>query len=155
MAVNYLTTMTKCFTLRTALLCTLFTFLWSVTGFGQSIFGQWKTIDDNSGKVRSVVEIFEKNGKAHGVIKEIFLEPDEPKNPVCVECTGDRKDQPIEGMEFLTGLEKDGNEWSGGEILDPENGKTYRCKIWREDDKLKVRGYLAFLYRTQTWIRAD
>lgn len=155
MAANYLTTTTKRSALRTFMLYTLFIVLWPVYGVGQSIFGQWKTIDDNSGKVRSIVEIFEKNGKAYGVIKKVFLQPDEPKDPVCVECSDYRKDQPIEGMEILKGLEKEGSEWDNGEILDPENGKTYRCKIWREGDKLKVRGYLAFLYRTQTWISAD
>jgi uncharacterized protein (DUF2147 family) len=136
-----------------------FLFLFLLTGLlspacaqQNSIFGTWKTIDDESGKPRSVVEIYKKDGKAYGVIKEIFLEPDEPKNPVCVECTDHRKDQPIEGMEVITGLERNGSEWSGGEILDPENGKKYRCKIWVEGGQLKVRGYLAFLYRTQTWI---
>lgn len=125
-------------------------------GLGQSgIFGHWKTYDDKSGYARSIVEITKRDGKAYGVIQEVFLQPDEPENPLCIECEDHRKDQPILGMEVITGLEKNGDTWEGGEILDPESGRTYRCKIWLEDGKLKVRGYLAFLYRTQTWIRVD
>lgn len=120
-----------------------------------SIFGKWKTIDDETGKKRSIVKIEERDGKAYGTILELFREPDERQDPICVECTDHRKDQKVIGMEIITGMEKDGDEWEDGEILDPENGKTYDAKIWVEDGKLKVRGYIAFLYRTQTWLPVD
>lgn len=120
-----------------------------------TIFGKWKTIDDDSGKARSIVEIEKRDGKAYGTILELFREPDEPQDPICVECTDHRKDKKVIGMEIITGMEKDGDEWEDGEILDPENGKTYDCKIWVEDGNLKVRGYISFLYRTQTWLPAD
>jgi uncharacterized protein (DUF2147 family) len=55
-------------------------------------------------------------------------------------------------MEIIDGLTRDGDEWNSGTILDPEDGKEYRCKIWLEDGELKVRGYLYFFYRTQSWL---
>jgi uncharacterized protein (DUF2147 family) len=117
-----------------------------------NITGLWKTVDDNTGKVRSVVEIYEQNGKIYGKIKQLFREPHEVQDPVCKECTDHRKDKKVVGMEIISGLKKDGNEYSGGKIMDPENGKSYDCKLWVEDGKLKVRGYIAFIYRTQTWL---
>jgi len=63
--------------------------------------------------------------------------------------------KPIVGMVIINDMEKDEDEWGNGTILDPENGKIYRCKLWVEDGKLMVRGYIAFLYRTQTWLPAD
>jgi len=119
-----------------------------------SVIGQWKTVDDNTGKVRSVVEIYEKNGKVYGKIVKLMREPHEDQDPVCKACTDHRKDKKIVGMEIISGLSKSGKEYSGGQIMDPENGKSYSCKIWIEDGNLKVRGYIAFLYRTQTWLPA-
>ncbi|MGB3464950.1 MAG: DUF2147 domain-containing protein [Cyclobacteriaceae bacterium] len=121
----------------------------------QSIAGKWKTIDDNNGKARSVVEIYEKGGKYFGKVVKLFRDEGEDPNPTCDQCKGPKKGQPIIGMEIITGMEKDGDEYEDGEILDPENGKTYDCKIWIEDGNLKVRGYLLFFYRTQTWLPAE
>ncbi|CAD5257967.1 MULTISPECIES: DUF2147 domain-containing protein [unclassified Imperialibacter] len=118
----------------------------------QSITGQWVTIDDNTGKKRSVVEIYESEGKYFGKIVKLFREPGEEQDPVCDECEDYRKGKKIIGMNIITDMEKEGSELDGGEIMDPENGNIYKCKIWREDDELKVRGYLYFLYRTQTWL---
>ena len=121
----------------------------------QDIFGKWKTIDDNTGKERSIVEITEKDGKAYGKILKLFREPGEELDPICDECSDYRKDKKVIGMTIITDMENDGNEWEDGEILDPENGKVYDCKIWVEDGKLKVRGYVAFFFRTQTWFPAN
>ncbi|MCF8463872.1 MAG: DUF2147 domain-containing protein [Flavobacteriales bacterium] len=117
--------------------------------------GKWKTVDDNTGKTKSVVEIYEKGGKLYGKVLELF-DPPKP-NPVCEEC--DKEDarhmKPIVGLEIIRGLSKDGSEYANGDILDPENGKVYKCKIWVENGKLMVRGYISFLYRTQTWLAAN
>lgn len=127
------------------------------TASAQSVLGIWKTVDDVSGEVKSLVEIYERNGLIYGSVKEI-LDPTAPKNPLCDQCTGEDKDQPIVGLEFIKGLEKDGDEYNGGKILDPENGKLYKCYIELEEiNKLKVRGYIgiALLGRTQYWYRQN
>ena len=115
-----------------------------------SIAGRWTTIDDKSGKPRSVVEITVKDGVASGRIVEIF-DPGR-KDALCGKCSGAKKNRPVLGMSIFEDLTRDGNEWTG-EILDPESGKTYDCKLWLEDGDLMVRGYVAFFYRTQRWVR--
>ena len=121
--------------------------------------GLWKTIDDASGKPRALVRITEANGALQGKIERLFLEPDEPQSPKCMACTDARKDQPILGLTIVSGLKKEADApvWSGGEILDPHNGKVYKSKATLTDGgkKLDVRGYIgiALLGRTQTWVR--
>lgn len=121
--------------------------------------GRWTTIDDETKKPKSVINIYEEKGKLYGKIEKIFPEPNEPENPLCDKCEGGLKNKPIIGMIILRELEKDDDEWSGGKILDPGNGKTYKCKIAVEDGgkKLKVRGYIgmALIGRTQYWVRAE
>ncbi len=123
----------------------------------QSVFGRWKTIDDKTGNAKAIVHVYRQQGKMFGKIEKV-LEKDR-ENAVCKKCEGDKKDQPIVGMEIMAGLEKNGDgEWKGKNLLDPESGTTYRCKIWlnpKNPNELMVRGYIAFLYRTQTWIRAE
>jgi len=119
--------------------------------------GSWKTIDDTTGKPRGLVEITDKNGVYSGRLVKTFGD-DDGKPKLCAKCTDARKDQPIIGMTILSGLRKTGdNEWSGGEILDPENGKIYKSKMSLSDDgnKLDVRGFIgiSLLGRTQTWER--
>lgn len=131
----------------------LFTIL-SVGLNAQSITGQWRTIDDETGKPRSVVEIVERDGKYFGKIVKLFREPGEEQDPICEECPGKKKNQKIIGMEIITDMEpvKGEGVYEEGEILDPESGNFYDCKLWIEDGKLMVRGYVMFLYRTQTWL---
>lgn len=132
-------------------------FFLCATIFAQSdIVGKWKTIDDETGKQKSVVEIFEKSGKIYGKVIHI-VEP-EHRNRVCEKCVGDDKNKPIQGMVIIRGLTKDGDEYNGGKIIDPKNGKTYKCLMALESkDKLKVRGYIGFslLGRSQYWLRLD
>lgn len=118
----------------------------------QSVTGKWKTIDDNTGDVKSVVEIYEDEGKIYGKI--IKLTNPKLKNATCIECKGEKKDEPIIGMVFIEDLSKNDDVYEGGRITNPENGKSYKCRIKLEDsDTLQVRGYLAFFYRTQYWKR--
>lgn len=123
--------------------------------FAASPIGLWKTIDDQSGEAKSIMEIYEQDGTLYGRVVELLDPPPNDPHPVCEKCEGDRKDEPIEGMVILRGLKPDGDAWSGGEILDPESGKTYRCKLWVENGKLKIRGYVAFFYRTQEWLPVE
>lgn len=125
-----------------------------------SAVGRWKTIDDETKEAKSIVVITEVDGQLVGKIEKLFRKEGEDQNPKCDKCSGDKKDQPIIGMQILKGLKKDkGSEtkWSGGEILDPKNGKTYSCKIEVIEDgkKLKLRGFIGFslLGRTQIWER--
>jgi uncharacterized protein (DUF2147 family) len=122
----------------------------------QEVFGKWKTIDDNTGLAKSIVEVYEQNGKVFGRIKKILKE--EKRDVRCVYCKGDQKNQKVEGMLILKNLSKDKDKYEGGTVTDPENGKTYDAKMWlNENDPnvLMVRGYLSFLYRTQEWKRID
>jgi uncharacterized protein (DUF2147 family) len=121
--------------------------------------GVWKTIDDKTGKPKSLVRISESNGELHGRIEKLFREAGEDPNPKCDQCEGTLKDQPMLGMTILTGMKKDGKEYNGGSILDPASGKVYKSKMSLAEDgkKLDVRGYIGvpMLGRTQTWLRAD
>ena len=137
---------------------TLFSFLFSLATFAQdNVLGKWKTIDDETGKPKSIVEIYKKDGKVYGKIVKLFREEGEEKDPICDKCEDNRKDQKIIGMTIITDMEWDegDNEWDDGEILDPKKGTVYDCKLWVEDGKLQVRGYIAFFFRTQTWVRAE
>ncbi len=118
------------------------------------ITGIWNTIDDITGKQKSSVELSIVDNKLYGKI--VNLVNPENENKTCVECNDYRKNQPILGLEIITGLENEGGEWTADDgILDPENGKVYDVKIWTEDGKLMVRGYIGFLYRTQVWVRPE
>ncbi|MEO6361729.1 MAG: DUF2147 domain-containing protein [Caldimonas sp.] len=131
--------------------------------FGQasSPVGAWKTIDDATQKEKSIIRIVESNGVYSGRIEKL-LDPDAPKDPVCKDCTDDRKDKPILGMTIIKNMKQsaaDKAEFDGGEILDPNNGKVYKSKMKLVDNgaKLDVRGYIGvpMLGRTQTWVRAE
>ncbi|WP_377703308.1 DUF2147 domain-containing protein [Pseudoduganella sp. UC29_71] len=121
--------------------------------------GLWKNIDDVTGKPKALIRISENNGVLQGKIEKLFRAADQEQNPKCDKCTDARKDQPILGMVFMSGLKKDGDEYTGGEILDPDNGKVYKSKMELADGgkKLKVRGYIGvpMLGRSQTWVRQE
>ncbi|WP_312324792.1 DUF2147 domain-containing protein [Soonwooa sp.] len=126
----------------------------SAMSFAQ-IEGKWKTIDDETGKAKSYVEIFKKSdGKYYGKVVQLLIKPTDPN---CTGCKDDRKGKPILGMEVIRGLSKDGNEFTAGTITDPKNGKTYKCTITKDGDKLNVRGYMgiSLIGRTQTWYKVD
>ncbi len=119
--------------------------------------GRWKTIDDHTGKPKSIVEIREQNGALTGSIVTL-LNPPTP-HPTCNLCSGAKKDQPLLGLEILWGFHLDGDRWDGGQVLDPENGKVYSASLTLEDGgrKLRVRGYIGvpLLGRTEYWLRVD
>jgi len=124
--------------------------------FAQDVTGKWKSIDDETGEAKSIIEIYKKDGKVYGKIVEILNK--DRQDAKCTECDGANKDKPILGMVIMNGLEKDGDEYDGGTILDPQSGKVYKCLIELEEaNKLKVRGYIGFslLGRTQYWTRVQ
>lgn len=117
------------------------------------IEGKWKTIDDETKQAKSIVEIFKKSdGKYYGRVFQLLIKP---VHENCQNCSDDRKGKPILGLEVIRGLSKDGDEFSGGTILDPKSGKIYKCLIRRSGDRLIVRGYIGFslLGRSQTWYK--
>lgn len=124
-----------------------------------SPIGLWKNIDDVSGKPKALIRITESNGTLQGQIEKLFRAPNEEQNPRCDKCEGARKDQPVVGLVIMSGLKKDGSEYNGGEILDPDNGKVYKSKLSLSDGgkKLNVRGYIGIpmLGRSQTWVRQE
>ena len=126
----------------------------SVVLFAQHrITGKWKTIDDETGKPVSVVEIYEKNNRVYGKIIELFNPKN--KNRACENCLGDDKNRPLNGLVVIKGLTKSGTEYNG-RILDPKQGRLYKCTItFENNDRLKVRGYIgiSFIGRTQYWER--
>ena len=126
----------------------------SLSMSAQTIFGKWENRDEETNKVDSVIEVYKKDGKAYAKIIEITDK--NRQEAVCDKCSGNRKNNPILGMNILTGLSKDGDEWSGGKILDPKNGKEYKCYIKLDGkNKLKIRGYVGFsaFGRTAYWHR--
>lgn len=120
----------------------------------QTVFGKWKTVDDKTGETKSIVEIYENNGKVFGKIIEIFDAT--KRNRKCEKCKGNELNKPVLGMVIIKSLTKDDDEYNGGKILDPETGNLYKCYIKLQGkDKLEVRGYMgiAIVGRSQTWIR--
>jgi uncharacterized protein (DUF2147 family) len=128
------------------------------TAFAQaSPVGLWKTIDDETKQEKSLVRIVETGGVLTGKIEKL-LDPAK-QDSKCDKCEGARKDQPISGMTIIEGVKKhpDDPYWDGGTILDPNNGKTYKVRLTPKDGgkTLEVRGFIAFLYRNQTWQRVE
>jgi uncharacterized protein (DUF2147 family) len=122
--------------------------------FSQTIFGKWKTVDDETGMENGIVEIYEKAGKVYGRIIEILEK--EKKHFKCGMCEGEDKNKPVLGLVIIKGLKKKGDFYEGGKVTDPKNGKSYHCKMNLEGkDKLIVRGYIgiSLFGRSQTWFR--
>jgi len=129
-------------------------FIISFSASSQSIFGKWKTIDGVTGKEKSIVEIYEKNGKVFGKIIEI-LDPKD-KDALCNKCEDDEYNTPILGLVLIKNMQKVGKYYRKGTIFDPEHGKKYRCRLFIDKEKpdiLQVRGYISFLYASQYWLR--
>ena len=117
--------------------------------------GLWKTFDDKTQKPRGLIRLYEENGAIFGRI-EASVDPKEARE-ICDKCSGERKNKPVVGMVVLRGMRKQGSGYAGGEILDPDTGWVYRCKmnVEKDGEKLVVRGYLGFslIGRSQTWVR--
>jgi uncharacterized protein (DUF2147 family) len=143
--------------MRKIVVCTLLAA--AASAFAQnSPVGLWKTIDDETGQAKSHVRITEAGGVLSGRIEKL-LDPSK-QDSKCDKCTDGRKDQPVLGMTIFNGPKQSAEDkaiWEGGEILDPNNGKTYRMRLRLLDggQALEMRGYIAFLYRNQKWLRVE
>ncbi len=121
-----------------------------------TIFGKWKTIDDETGEAKSTVEIYKKGDAVYG--KVVAITDVTRQDEVCNKCEGNEKNTPVIGLDIIKNLKEDDGEYKGGTIFDPEKGKKYTAKIWLDEEDasiLHVRGYIAFFYRTQDWIRIE
>lgn len=130
-------------------ICTLF-------AEAQTIFGKWESIEAETGKTEAIIEVYKEDNKAYAKVIDI-LNP-EDKDKICIYCKGKNKDKPILGLIILDGLKEDGDEWSGGKIVDPKNGNTYKCYIKLKDsNNLKLRGYIgiSLFGRTEYWKRFE
>ena len=134
-------------------LFTLAATLFLLSAQAQTVTGTWKTKDDETNEEKSHVEVYEAGGKLYGKIVKLLRErPDR----LCDKCPGDRKNQPVLNMIILVDMLLKDGMWQSGDILDPEKGKWYDCKIWLKEgdpNTLVVRGYLGPFYRTQYWTR--
>ncbi|MFT4697149.1 MAG: hypothetical protein ACI9SJ_000265 [Flavobacteriaceae bacterium] len=119
----------------------------------QSIVGEWVTYHDKTKSKKSVIEIYKVGDEYFGKIITLF---EDPLDSICEKCKGKNKDMPVIGMEFIENLKKDGEEFNDGTILDPKDGKKYKCYLkLLNKNKLKVRGFVGFsiIGRTQYWLR--
>ena len=108
-----------------------------------NVEGFWTTIDDSTGEAKSVVQVYKHNGKVYGRVVELLLNKTATANIPGKPSTL--------GLDIIWDLKKDGDEYNGGKVLDPEKGSVYRCSMWRDGDTLKMRGKLGIFFRTQTW----
>lgn len=136
------------------------TVVYADAGLANSPVGYWKTIDDVTGQPKSIVHIWKNADQMlFGQVIKIFPRPGEDPNKLCTACVGERRNQPIVGMVILSGLRANQNQWSNGQILDPENGKTYNCTVRVADNgqRLNVHGFIGIpiLGRSQSWQRVD
>lgn len=121
--------------------------------------GFWKTIDDVTGRPKSILQIsMTSNNTLYGKVVKLFP----GAMTTCTACEGEKHNKPILGMTVMENLKQtqgSSNEWSDGMILDPKNGKTYHVTIRVIDggQKLNVRGYIgiSLFGRTQTWLRVN
>jgi len=142
--------------MRKGIVCIILTVTCILSAEAQSIFGEWKSIDSKTGKTEAIITIYKENNMAYAKIVDI-LNPDD-KDKICIYCKGKNKNKPILGMIILDGLKEDGDEWSGGKIVDPKNGNRYKCYIKLKDKTtLKLRGYIgiSLFGRTEYWKRVE
>ena len=121
--------------------------------------GLWKTIDDDGKTEKSLVRIIDTGGVVSGKVEK-FLDPKDDPKEVCEKCTDERKGKPVLGMVILRNLKQSADDktvWEGGDVLDPEDGKTYRARLKpiNGGKELQLRGYIGPFFRTQTWIRVE
>lgn len=139
------------------LLTALFPLFVASAAFAQSPVGAWKTIDDKTGKEKSIIRITESGGVLTGKVEKL-LDPAK-QDAKCDECSDDRKGKPVAGMTVIRNVKKDDDHWGGGDILDPNDGKVYKVRLTPSSDnkKMDVRGYIGapILGRTQVWVRVE
>ncbi len=135
----------------------LFLLALNVNAQAPSPVGLWRTFNEHTGRAEGLVRIEEADGELRGRVVAVFSPPAPSPEPLCKRCPGELENKPVVGMQILHGLRWDGTRYSGGEILDPDNGTVYRCRIrvTAGGRNLEVRGYIGvpLIGRTQVWVR--
>lgn len=140
---------------KQSLLFLLFYGLLGLQVSAQTFTGTWKTIDDETKEAKSYVELFDAGGTLYGKVTKLLKSAPDRK---CDKCPDERKDQPILGMIVVVNMKPKDGYYQNGNILDPEKGKWYGCKMWLKEgdpNTLVVRGSLGPFYRTQYWYRVQ
>ncbi|MBV1910334.1 MAG: DUF2147 domain-containing protein [Kangiellaceae bacterium] len=140
---------------NTILLILLFCSIPVLAESTENYLGVWQTIDDKTKRPRSLITLSMVSSELTAHITKIYPKEGDIKDPICQKCKGDLKNRSVIGLNILTGMNFDGEVWTDGEILDPDNGKHYDAKIWLEGERLMVRGYIGFFFRTQEWVRLE
>jgi uncharacterized protein (DUF2147 family) len=119
----------------------------------QNAVGHWQVLNSD-GSPGGKVETYLQEGKLFGRVTEV--RPGRTPKDVCDKCTGDNKNQQILGMVMMRNFHSEGDDWVDGTVVDPENGKEYKGKVWAVGkDTLKMRGFIgiSLLGRTESWVR--
>ena len=133
----------------------LFAFLLAAPTFAQnSVIGLWKNVE---GDKVTMIRVYEQGGKVMGKIEKVLKNNVEDTQARCTSCKDEQKDKPMAGLQLIWDMEKDGNRWSGGKLLDPDSGRVVNCRLETDEGGkvLKVRGSVAFLSKTQSWSRVE
>lgn len=125
-----------------------------------SPIGFWKTIDDVTGKPKSILKIVEMPDRTlQAQVMKIYPSPGKDEHELCTACQGANHNKPIVGMVILWGMTQQDDHWGGGRILDPKNGKIYKCnlKVMNGGREMDVHGYIgiSLIGRSQTWLRVE
>ena len=124
-----------------------------IASYAQDVVGKWK-LEDGS----AIVEVYREGDSFNGKIVWLQNPTESDGSPAKDGNNPDKslRSRQLIGLNMLRGLKKTGNEYSGGSIYDPGNGKTYNCSMKVEGNVLKVRGSLdkkGLLGRTMDWFR--
>ena len=114
----------------------------------EDIAGVWKTVDDETGQAKSLVQIYPYQVKFYGRFIKLFKN----KEKTAVGIQGNPK---ILGLDIIWDMQDKGDKWKSGRILDPTKGKIYACEIWRSGNQLIVRGKIGPFGRNQIWIQDE
>ena len=119
----------------------------------QNAIGRWQIVNGD-GTPGGKAETYLENGRLFGRVTE--ARPGRTPRDVCDKCSGEYKNQLILGMVFLRNFHPEGDNWVDGTVVDPENGREYKGKLWAVGkDSLHMRGYIgiSLLGRTESWVR--
>jgi len=122
------------------------------------LIGLWMIRDERTGEPRALVRIALQGDEYRGIIEKGLRGPN-AESPYCDKCEGERRGKPLLGMTILSGVKQEGEGYGDGEILDPDSGKVYDCRLTLQKGgrQLRLRGFIGtpLIGETRTWYRVD